>query len=613
MNDYKLYIKDLSGVWRLADLGEEKPAMNYQSNDINELKNRKSNYSQELQLPFTSVNCSIFGYVNDDDIISNIPYSKLECRLFCGDALISGKGSYIVLKGLTDKFSTQILSGTADFFETISKLAPSELDLGIIRLGLDAMHPQEFEFYDYYLYAFLSPLQGGQNYVSLKAEQAIPMIKLRKIIESICLSQGFTLETNLTDAIFNKYAVTISDRKKLPDHLFNAEASGTYDLAYENQADFNIIESGMGNLTKFFQEIGGTDEGSLTYKSSQPSKIKLEINIASSSSPVRLSVVSPDFNYSEQLSNHVISQEINLAASNDITIAISNEQPIPASTMVTYNITFEYAAVSDVIQYPGLLDIARNIRFNTQLDIFKAFVNLFGMIVDVDNNSKKVYAYTTEKLYDNKASALDWSDKLDVRDNNKSFHLTGYAQNNIIQFETNPVENITKSGSFSVNDLTLEKNKTISIIGFESGSDIVVNDIYNNPISCATLPAFQLNNDSEFEFKGCKPHIIVILEETIDVPIYEGSSGIPIETYQYKQTKHVDIQNQIDTFYDSLIGGMLTNTFTVERKFNLSADDIESFNQFIPVYISKYGRFFYANKIKNFVKGKLTKCELVKL
>lgn len=612
MNDYKLYIKDLSNVWRLADLGDSKPAMNYQSNDINELKDRKANYSQELQLPFTPVNCAVFGYVNDDDIISNVPYTKLECRLFCGDALISGKGSYVVLRDVTDKFSVQILSGTADFFETISKLEPSELELGVIQLGLDAMHPQEFDYYNYYLYAFLSPYQGGQSNIYLKADDAIPMVRLRKIVEKICTNQGYTLETNLSETIFNKYAIAITDRKALPNELFNAESSGIYNLAYENQLNFNVVESGMGNLTKFFVNIG-TDFGDLKYKSTQAAKIKLEITVNSSSAPVRLAVIGPDYNYSTQLSHHSISQELNLSAGNEIIISIGNEQPIPASTMVTYNITFEYEAASDIIQYPGLLDIARNIRFNSQLEIFKAFVNLFGMIVDVNNNTKKVYAYTTQKLYDNKASAINWSDKLDIRENNKSFHLTDYAQNNIIQFETNPVENITKAGSFQVNDLTLEKNKTILTIGFESGRDIVVYDVYDNPISCATVPAFQLNNDSEFEFKGCKPHIIEILGDFIDVPIYEGSGGGPVTTYQYNQTKHVDIQNQIETFYGSLIDGMLTNTFTIERLFNLSADDIESFNQFVPVYISKYGRYFYVNKIKNFVKGKLTNCELIKL
>ncbi len=613
MNEYKLYIKDLSNVWKLADLGENKPAMNYQSNDINELKDRKANYSQELQLPFTPVNCAIFGYVNDDDITSNIPYTKLECRLFCGDSLISGKGSFIVLRGVTNKFNAQILSGTADFFETISKLSPAELDLGIIQLGIEAMHPQEFAYYDYYLYAFLCPYQGGQDNIYLKAEDAIPMVRLKKVVDKICSNLGYTLETNLSDAIFNKYAITISDRKALPNELFNAESSGTYNLAYENQLNFNVVESGMGNLTKFFENIGGSDFGSLTYKSTQDAKIKLEITVGSASAPVRLAVNGPGYNYTTQLSNHNISQELTLNAGNEITISIGNEQPIPASTIVTYNITFEYEAAGDIIQYPGLLDIARNIRFNSQLEIFKAFVNLFGMIVDVDNNTKKVYAYTTQKLYDNKASAIDWSDKLDVREKNKSFHLTGYAQNNIIQFETNQVENITKSGSFPVNDLTLEKTKVLSTIGFESGNDIVVYDIYDNPISCATVPAFQLNNDSVFKFKGCKPHIIEILGDFIDVPIYEGSGGSPVTTYQYNQTKHVDLQHQIDTFYGSLINGMLTDTLTIERKFKLSAEDIEDFNQFFPVYIANYGRYFYVNKIKNFMEKKLTNCELIKL
>jgi hypothetical protein len=45
----------------------------------------------------------------------------------------------------------------------------------------------------------------------------------------------------------------------------------------------------------------------------------------------------------------------------------------------------------------------------------------------------------------------------------------------------------------------------------------------------------------------------------------------------------------------------------------LTAQDFIGFNPFIPVYIRKHQAYFYVNKIMNFVDGKVTKVELLKL
>ena len=59
MNDYILYINK-GGEWMTVDLGNNKPAMNYQTNDIADLKSRQYDYSQALKIPMTKRNCWFF-------------------------------------------------------------------------------------------------------------------------------------------------------------------------------------------------------------------------------------------------------------------------------------------------------------------------------------------------------------------------------------------------------------------------------------------------------------------------------------------------------------------------------------------------------------------------
>jgi len=135
MNNYRLYIQDISGIWHIADMGDDKPAMNYQVNNIAELKDRQCDYSQNLKLPPTPINCGIFGYSDQLDVITSVPYRKLNCRLFCNESVIAGIGSYLILDKVIDSFEVQILSGNVDLFETLKSKTMNDLDLGFWQIG----------------------------------------------------------------------------------------------------------------------------------------------------------------------------------------------------------------------------------------------------------------------------------------------------------------------------------------------------------------------------------------------------------------------------------------------------------------------------------------------
>jgi len=71
-------------------------------------------------------------------------------------------------------------------------------------------------------------------------------------------------------------------------------------------------------------------------------------------------------------------------------------------------------------------------------------------------------------------------------------------------------------------------------------------------------------------------------------------------------------------FYDYLFGiysdeYIFKDYLKITAYFNLNEEDIANFKQVIPVFIRKYGAFFYVNKIKNYISGKTTQVELIRL
>ena len=197
-----------------------------------------------------------------------------------------------------------------------------------------------------------------------------------------------------------------------------------------------------------------------------------------------------------------------------------------------------------------------------------------------------------QELYDNKSKKLDWSKKLNDIDKDAVFSIGSYGQTNTIKFNDNTDDTVTDSGSFTVVNEALPSSKELFTISFEAGKESV--NYYT-----ANVPIEEKSESGVITFKGGKPHLVDI--------------GLNPVTHDSWNARHVKAQSLIDNFYTKLIQ-MLTNAKMLnDAELWLTDQDIEDLDQFVPVWIEKYGAFFYVNKVKNYVSGKLTKCDLVKL
>lgn len=76
--------------------------------------------------------------------------------------------------------------------------------------------------------------------------------------------------------------------------------------------------------------------------------------------------------------------------------------------------------------------------------------------------------------------------------------------------------------------------------------------------------------------------------------------------------RHRPISYQIERYYASLLK-LLQDARTLKVQMYLDVMDIYELDFFTPVYIDYFGAFFYISKINNFIAGRLTTVELVKL
>lgn len=133
--NYELLMKGIdSEVWSL-DLPPDAPAMNYQINNLAELKDRNASYSQRISLPRTTHNEQAFQFSFVVGSGSYVPYMKFPCQLFYEGALISPAGAVLNIVDVSDtSIGVQILGATADLFDTLNNTAAKDPGTGMFLL-----------------------------------------------------------------------------------------------------------------------------------------------------------------------------------------------------------------------------------------------------------------------------------------------------------------------------------------------------------------------------------------------------------------------------------------------------------------------------------------------
>ena len=267
---------------------------------------------------------------------------------------------------------------------------------------------------------------------------------------------------------------------------------------------------------------------------------------------------------------------------------------IPCYLSITHEvITSDYAV-------PGTqMDIAPNIGWATAEDFFKTFIRLFGLMVEVDEVNKVVKLNTLSEVYQNRNLAIDWSDKLDISQTIEEVYKPDgtYAKKNILRFTKNEKTGKTDEAYATINNETLSNEKTMC------GEELSVESADPHSVTWFKNTEGLATEWEDMKFPQFFHYSRVVDPSSSDFSHYSVSPVTASDCLE---------------FYDYLFGihsneYIFKDYLKITAYFNLNEEDIANFKQRIPVFIRKFGAFFYVNKIKNYIAGKTTQVELIRL
>lgn len=663
--NYELLMKGIDGkVWSL-DLPLDAPVMNYQINNLAELKDRNASYSQRISLPRTTHNEQAFQFSFEVGSGSGVPYMKFPCQLFYEGALISPAGAVLNIVDVSDtSIGVQILGATVDLFDTLNNTDAKDPGDGMFLLKwyTDTMGqterylsgPEKAKVLYFWLYATLQKNPNFPPFVMEAIRQVseldkfYPHLNWYDLVTWIFDRAGYSLETDVdpvdrAEMFLPCTYPVLANNPKAPKASgmgwIRNPSIGTTGVTWKGSPGVTLSDPVAGRLT--IDSRPGTFNWMTLWDTTITFKLSWSniSNIQGSSLAVKVTHYKNDGTSAVVLtrfwssgSSGSASVDIQMEAGEHI--LVSGSLAIVTKPSNSFDMRFPVSITAPPVPetspgdkpQPGLTyDLLASTGFKSLGDIVKAFVQLFGLTVDVNPVTKVARAYSTQEFYNRRSSSgKNWSDKLiKGKDTKLTFQLSSYAQSNEMKLEDNKDNNVTDSYKFSIPDVNLQPTKLLFQIGFLAGLNqrLYDADITNETHTLANYPIWTVNRgrmengemiETTWEYNVLSKPMVVRINKS-DYMRPKVKVGYTLTQKRLYTAYFRKLNYYVPKYYGKLIDNILKRPKILQVQILLDSLDIQSLDLFNPIWLEEHGFWFYVSKINNFQAGKITKVDLIRM
>jgi len=634
--------------------GDIEVPLTFQAQDIQNLDSRMANYSLSGTLPDTPRNRALVSFAESITGASSYPYLQIPARLVDAGVELIGSNGYMVINKYSRKqgYDVSFYSGNFDFFESAKALMLQSLTItnpnwgmadilaGNSPTGIDVFWPiinwnnGPSTYWDDNI---------GGPYGVVDARTLYPAVKVDYIMGLVAAALGYTFTgmqtTNACMPMMGQKADAGTITELTSGYLDGwGGGTGAYVDSVHEICDFYATESADPHLQWSLAVYGPNQYGHYKVNAKGRYKFRIEIrikNIATIPSPdedLYLSgffVTFPSGGYDgTQIYTSFYTQIVHcpldgVIYSYDYTTGWIDCSELDKITMapqrITTNCKFDIYDIKMTVVDAEVDDTAWNYSFPiaanlpvwTFWDFIKYICQLYQLIPFVDYLNKTVYFWNYSAWYDKAVvgTHYDWSEKLDLSENPEVSYSMDFAQSNLFKYKedsSNGVQGLG-DGSFLIADKTLEKEKTIIESGFACTDETYH---FNEQVQVAHI---NCKVDGAFS-QGYEPRILLPIQRTaalcLEMPSYLSSDLVS----WYTGTMAGLTWNELLTnCYPELVNLILNKTKLVRCFIYLTPLDISTLDLTKPVYIKAFGRFFIINKISNYLPGKSTEVELIRM
>lgn len=580
---------------RLFILGQEielkdegRVAQTKQVNDILSLSTRQTNYTNSFSIPRTAKNIRTFeglGIIGND---SNVPYQKNVASLFSDSGECFVFEGWAIISETAKDFKCNIYDGNLEIYKAIENKTLADLNLTALSHSktttevvstFDNSKPYKYIIADYNGKALYDTNKIDIDYL-------VPSVKASWLVSQIETFSGFTFNGSF---------------KTNPDYLnlFMTYPKGTPSSLettniYDNETPL-VVGSGLIKLD------------AITFEATEQISVKVSPN--------------DDLEFIDsgmQLLNYRVFVTKNNIRIDD-GILVLNQGDILS---VNYEVYGSYTSssgtfwISTIDKYVSTsIDFLDELKGMSMRDFLNEIVWRFGLTLFKEKYAN-VYDFKTLSQITDFSNTIDWSDKFVSKESEK-YIFGSYAQNNWMRYKYNDENASYNDGYLLIGNKNLEDSKTV-----------IPSKIYSPELSLSTNIGFtsriyklwdkEPKDDGTTTYKPLANRFYFVrsIEKTFSPAVTVGSSSLftsqTITTAPVESFTGLTFNEIVSKYYPD-IKKILNNSQVLNVRLNLKDSDVSDIDFSVPYYFKQLGGSFMLNKISNFVPGKETSVELIRL
>ena len=616
-----------------------KIALTLSVNDISEIKDRQAFYSNQFRFPKSQRNKEVMESCELIQSGTYLPYTKVDAKYTQNGRELVGAG-YAIIDETEKDYVATIYSGNALFFDSIAGKKLSNIDLTDLDHVWNLSNViNSFANTSGYIYPLIDWTKDGAYFSFITGiidiRTQFPCIYIHTLVSRILSEAGFTgVGDLLSDPDYLSCTMTLISNKPTQesvDQLYvktrgpaNSvivlpSGSGDRIIPFVNEIE-DILN--LYSTDKYTVASGGTYDiyAALTYEVVQ-SIDTVSISVKRYGSTIYEDIITEtaesktggplvwDYHVTELIANG-----IQLEAGDEIVI-------IHHTTYVNFVVQLKGYSYFEItpkkiatINVGTTWTIGNNLPNWSQAEFLKYIAQIFGIIFQTNTFTKEVEFRQFKDIEKNKSKAKNITNKIADKLPETIFYRFGnYGQNNYLKYkEDQDVADDLGNGNITISDTTLEKDKTLFTVGFSATE---MEKSMTNRI-CPFIKWLELGIP-----KGTiSPRILSIYRASDSLTYTDGvNSQVVAADYPYAYFQLTGKSFQLG-FDNSLINDnyseferMLFQAKKLVIYLNLDENDIAEQDFFIPWYSEKHNAYFYVNKINNFLSGRSTQCELIRM
>lgn len=642
MANYQLLINDKEINLSLKSV----ISLNSQINDIAELVDQQSNYSNTIEAPRTRENSA--NLENIDQIVSNsnLPYIKNRARVIVSGIEISNNG-FAIISGSESTINIVVYSGNIDFFSIIEKLNLRDIDLSdmdhtwISSDILGSFANTEVEGWKYPIIDY-GGLPESSRIIDPKNLKVA--VFFSNIFKRIIANAGFSVEGDiLSNDKFLRLILPSGEiellraQRWLNARKFSAKLSpfsfGASSTSVDYYAGTNSVDYDLGGL--FIQNptwvpSSGAPLSGITVPEPMWWDLKITITFTISGWTTGASLAQIYFFNGSTGGYYHPGGDGTFTITLEDLCPVVNNLTVPILPLVVNLIGCGISILSGIwsgipnkkgVYYGSTINIEPNLPDITEKEFVKQIAQIFGLIFRTDYLTKTISIRQFADIVNSIPEALNWTYKMSKNDASVEYNLGKYAQKNFFKYKKDDSDQEAPEGFadgvFTVDNETLDPENEAISIDFSP-------TIMKKRLKFIDVPLINQKDPVTMDF-SVKTEPRILIDDTQDILgdplIFDDSitsvsvsTDIPLcyfwleeKTYNLKFSDSILLDN-----YSSLTR-VLNKTKKLVVLMNLTALDFYNLDHFKPIYLHQYSAYFYINKVMDFTGIGLTKVELIRI